>query len=246
MNRDFYISQLKRVRPWTPIKPTEKQNINPLALKTIQKALALSKLELPVGDWCRDELSNNPNIPSEAVKLLNIAIEDEVRHDIALANLRAVCDVPERYDAIADQLIDKANALAEKVSPITVAGTLEASVFFVILPIYRFLGTKPFRTTANDISLDENRHSIVNVQIAADLGYKRNSALNKLRRATVAWLVSDLPYENNPEEKYLSKQFWLNQSDSLYERGKAKGLADTKRGVMYSFFEASNSELPTY
>lgn len=38
----------------------------------------------------------------------------------------------------------------------------------------------------------------------------------------------------------------MNQSDNLYLRGKAEGLADTKRARMPSFFEASNQNLPKY
>ncbi len=46
--------------------------------------------------------------------------------------------------------------------------------------------------------------------------------------------------------KYLNKDFWMAQSDSLYERGKAPGLKDTQRARMPAFFEASNTDLPQY
>jgi hypothetical protein len=48
------------------------------------------------------------------------------------------------------------------------------------------------------------------------------------------------------ENKYLNKDFWLSQSDSLYERGKAPGLKDTQRSRMPAFFEAANTDLPQY
>jgi hypothetical protein len=51
---------------------------------------------------------------------------------------------------------------------------------------------------------------------------------------------------SSSENKYLDKDFWLNQSDSLYERGKAPGLSETKRARMPCFFEASNTDLPQY
>jgi hypothetical protein len=38
----------------------------------------------------------------------------------------------------------------------------------------------------------------------------------------------------------------LSQSDSLYEKGKAPGLSDTKRARMPAFFEAANTDLPQY
>jgi hypothetical protein len=51
---------------------------------------------------------------------------------------------------------------------------------------------------------------------------------------------------SSSENKYLDKDFWLKQSDSLYERGKAPGLSDTQRARMPAFFEASNTDLPQY
>jgi hypothetical protein len=48
------------------------------------------------------------------------------------------------------------------------------------------------------------------------------------------------------QDKYLNKDFWLRQSDSLYASGKAEGLVDTQRSRMPAFFEASNVNLPQY
>ena len=57
------------------------------------------------------------------------------------------------------------------------------------------------------------------------LGLQSTPSLNRLRRATVAW-VMDISVRIN---KYLDRDFWMNQSDSLYARGKAPGLKDTQR-----------------
>jgi hypothetical protein len=48
------------------------------------------------------------------------------------------------------------------------------------------------------------------------------------------------------EDKYLDKQFWLDQSDSLMYAGKAEGLLETKRARVPAFFETSNMDLPSY
>jgi hypothetical protein len=48
------------------------------------------------------------------------------------------------------------------------------------------------------------------------------------------------------DNKYLDKQFWLDQSDSLMYSGKAEGLIETQRARMPAFFETSNSDLPSY
>ena len=79
--------------------------------------------------------------------------------------------------------------------------------------------------------------------VAHDLGLKSTPNLNKLRKATVHWVVDKLGQSQN---KWLDKDFWLKQSDSLYSRGKAEGLADTQRARMPAFFEAPNVNLPQY
>jgi hypothetical protein len=79
--------------------------------------------------------------------------------------------------------------------------------------------------------------------VCSELGLKSTQSLNRLRRATVGWVIDGLKSCSN---KYLDKDFWLAQSDSLYERGRAPGLSDTKRSRMPAFFEASNTDLPQY
>ena len=79
--------------------------------------------------------------------------------------------------------------------------------------------------------------------VCSELQLKSTQSLNRLRRATVGWVVDGL---GNSDNRYLDKDFWLAQSDSLYERGKAPGLSDTQRARMPAFFEASNTDLPQY
>jgi hypothetical protein len=68
--------------------------------------------------------------------------------------------------------------------------------------------------------------------------------LDKLRKATINWIMQ--PLGTNTHSKFLDKNFWLNQSDSLMYQGKAPELFDTKRARMPAFFEHSNENLPQY
>jgi hypothetical protein len=99
------------------------------------------------------------------------------------------------------------------------------------------------RTLAADISRDEQTHVAIHGMVAHDLGLKNTERLNKLRKDTVDWVMNGM---DSPKNKYLNKDFWMNQSNNLYLRGKAEGLAETKRARMPSFFEASNQNLPKY
>jgi hypothetical protein len=242
---DFYTSLSTKRTRWLPIKPNTAQVVKFGAEITLQKALALSKLELPVGNWITEELAKNPNLPPNVIDLLRLNIEDEVRHDEALNNIRVVYAVPKAFDAQVELFIKRADFLANLYSPVTISAVLESSIFFVILPMFRFLGGTAMRTTANDISNDEAIHVSTNVQLAKDLGYRKGKALNTFRAEIMDWLVSDLPYLN-ADSKFLSARFWKDSSSSLYTQGKAESLVDTKRSVLPAFFECNNSNLPMY
>jgi len=241
----FYKKQLNRRRAWDVIDVSPNQKIVEGAEKTISKALAMSQLELPVGQFITDELAKSARyMDTHIVELFKFNVEDEIKHDEALGRLRNVFPVSPEDDAEVAEMVDAAGYLADKYSPITVAGTLEASIFFVLLPMYRFLGGSGFRTVANDISNDENIHVAVNIQMAKDLGYDRGEHLDNFRQQVIEWLTSDLQEES--ENKYLSAYFWRKSSDNLYNAGKAPQLKDTRRAVMPSFFERDNRDLPKY
>ena len=128
--------------------------------------------------------------------------------------------------------------------PVLKAVVLERSVFFVLLPIFRFLGDTGLRTTSADISRDEQTHVAANTLICEELGLKSDPQLNKLRRATVAWVLQSL--QGEAAHKHLSSNFWMASSDSLYTRGKAEGLLSTRASRMPAFFETANQNLPQY
>ena len=167
---------------------------------------------------------------------------DEDKHDLGF---QYVCKA-HGTDPVAEQMatVIRRAWIEAPEHPILKASILERSVFFVMLPAYRFLGDIGMRSLSADISRDEVQHVKIHAMCAHDLGLKTTTRLDKLRKATVDWIMSDLPDDH--KNKYLSKNFWMNQSDSLYTRGLAAGLAETQRSRMPSFFEASNVNLPQY
>ena len=83
-----------------------------------------------------------------------------------------------------------------------------------------------------------------NTLVCEALGLKSDKTLNNLRRASVAWTLQSLKGES--DNKHLSSNFWLASSDSLYDRGKAEGLTETRASRMPAFFETNNVNLPQY
>jgi hypothetical protein len=181
-----------------------------------------------------------PTTPGVREALLSNQLDEE-RHDQALNYVVAAHGSNDKYEVEAKHILKAWLEAPEH--PILKAAILERSVFFVILPFFRFNGDVGLRTTAADISRDEQTHVAIHSMVCSELGLKSTPSLNRLRRATVGWVVEGLKADTN---KYLNKDFWLSQSDSLYERGKAPGLSDTQRARMPAFFEAANTDLPQY
>ena len=99
------------------------------------------------------------------------------------------------------------------------------------------------RTTSADISRDEQIHVATNSLVCAELGLTPSQSLDKLRKATINWVMQPLGQNT---DKYLDKKFWLDSSDRLMYEGKAPELAATKSARMPAFFEHSNVNLPQY
>lgn len=235
-----YVSLLEKKRFWTPIAFTAGETLSG-GEATLEKALALSCLEMDVKSFLIDAADKDLPDTIGVREILLSNAEDEDRHDLALRYAKAAHPVAAETEAEAAK-IQKAWEQLD-LHPIVKAAFLERSVFFVILPIYRFLGDIGLRTTAADISRDETIHTASHSMVAHDIGAGPSRQLNALRRATVDWLVSDL---NTDENRFLSKDFWLKQSDDLFSRGIAPDLVETRRSRMPAFFEAPNTSLPSY
>jgi hypothetical protein len=227
-------------RKWTPTQVKAGRLVDG-SEGSIRRALALRCLELPVADFLRAAMKGDLPSTKGVREALESNVKDEQRHDLAFEYAVNVHGSHPQSEQEAGRILDAWMEAPEH--PILKAAILERSVFFVLLPFYRFNGDIGLRTIAADISGDERVHVSSHSLVAAELGLKSTPNLNRLRRATVAWVMDGLKSDSN---KYLDKDFWISQSDSLYERGKAPGLSDTQRARMPAFFEASNTDLPQY
>ena len=235
-----YLKIMSRKRSWTPVAVDKGQVIDG-AEDTLKRCLALRTLELPVKEMLQQglerELPDDPGI----IPALRSNQSDEDKHDRALQFIVDVHGVDERAEREAERI--RKAWLSDPSHPILKTAILERSVFFVLLPFFRFNGDMGIRTVASDISRDEQTHTLIHAMVAHDLGEKTTPALDKLRKATVHWAMDQLGVSDN---KYLNKDFWLRASDNLYHQGKATELVETQRARMPAFFEASNVNLPKY
>tara|TARA_Y100000401_G_scaffold55883_1_gene44200 strand:+ start:4093 stop:4824 length:732 start_codon:yes stop_codon:yes gene_type:complete len=236
-----YIHLHERKRTWTPVQVDAGRLLDG-GEEVIQRALALRCLEIPVGDFIQDAMKGDlPDIKG-CKELLESNVQDEIKHDIALNYAAEVHKVPTKFEKEAAHICKTWLELDRH--PVLKAVVLERSVFFVLLPIFRFLGDTGLRTTSADISRDEQTHVAANTLVCEELGLKSDKTLNNLRRATIAWCLQSLKGES--DHKHLSGNFWLASSDSLYTRGKAEGLIETRASRMPAFFETSSVNLPQY
>ena len=234
-----YLSVVSRKRKWTPVA-VDKGQVTEGSEDSIFRALALRCLELPVKEFLQQGLEKElPSTPG-VVEALQSNQQDEDRHDQAFEYIVQAHGSDPKAEREAKHILK--SWLDAPEHPILKAAILERSVFFVLLPFYRNVGDIGMRTTAADISRDEQTHVAIHHMVCKELGLQSTSNLDRLRRATVAWVMDGL----EGSSKWLNKDFWISQSDSLYSRGKADGLADTQRARMPAFFEASNVNLPMY
>jgi len=237
MRKHPYQQLLERKRTWTPVK-VSKGFIKDEAVDVIRRALSVRHMEVPVGNFIQEALTE---IPKASRELLESNVKDEIRHDIALNYAIDAHGADEKAEAEALRIRDAWTAHPDHT--ILKALVAEKAIFFVILPMFRFLGDSGLRTISQDISRDETVHVASNSLVSLELGLKPSPSLDKLRKATINWVLEPL---GRSEDRYLNKQFWLDQSDNLMYAGKAEGFSDTKRARMPAFFETSNSDLPSY
>ena len=239
MRKHPYDKLLDRKRKWSPVQPT-KGELKKGAEETIKRALSIRHMELPVGSFIREGLEKS--VPSNARKLLESNVEDEERHDLALGYIADVHNGNDKDEKEGKLLRDA--WISHPDHTITKALVAERAVFFVLLPFFRFNGDAALRTVSADISRDEQIHVGTNSLVCAELGLRPSTSLDKLRKATINWVME--PLGTNTYDKYLDKKFWLDASDRLMYEGKAPEFSDTKRARMPAFFEHANTNLPKY
>ena len=234
-----YQKLIERKRTWTPVQ-IEAGDLKPGSEEVILRALAMRHMELPVGDFIANSLKGD--VPEAAREILQMNIKDEENHDRALNYAVRAHPIPEKLDQEALRITKAWEDHPDHT--IAKAMVAERSIFFCLLPLFRFCGDAGLRTTSADISRDEQVHVATNSLVCRELGLDVSPSLNKLRVATIEWVFQ--PLQNANADRFLSKKFWRQQSDDLFEKGKADGFSQTRSARMPAFFEHSNVNLPSY
>ena len=239
MRKHPYDKLMDRKRKWSPVKPTAGK-FKDGSEDTIRRALAARHMELPVGSFIKEGLEKD--VPDNARKLLTDNVKDEERHDLALQYIVDAHGADENAEKEAKLIRDA--WIAHPDHTVTKALVAERAIFFVLLPMFRFNGDAALRTVSADISRDEQIHVGTNTLVCSELGLSPSPSLDKLRKATINWVVQ--PLGINTTCKYLDKKFWLDVSDRLMYEGRAPELISTKTARMPAFFEHANTNLPQY
>ena len=234
-----YDKLMARKRKWTPVKPVAGQ-CKEGAEETIYRALALRHMELPVGDFITDALASEvPESPERYSSQMYGMKRTTTWHLVTSPMLTALM---KRLKAEALALREAWTSHPDHT--VLKAMVAERAIFFVLLPFFRFNGDAAMRTTSADISRDEQIHVATNSLVCSELGLNISPSLDKLRKATINWVMQPLQ-AGNPD-KFLDKKFWLDSSDRLMYEGKAPELSATRSARMPAFFEHSNVNLPQY
>ena len=239
MRKTPYENLISRRRTWTPVKTTAGE-LKHGAEETIYRALAIRHMELPVGAFITEGLEKT--VPDSARELLELNVKDEEKHDLALGYIANSIGTEPTAEAEALKLRSAWEEHPDHT--ITKALVAERAIFFVLLPFFRYNGDSGLRTVSADISRDEQIHVATNSLVCRELGLSPSNSLDKLRKATINWILQ--PLGNCTYDRYLNKKFWLDSSDNLMYQGKAPELVATKSARMPAFFEHSNANLPQY
>jgi hypothetical protein len=234
-----YDKLFERKRKWSPVQTTAGK-LREGSEEAIYRALAVRCLELPVGSFIEEGLEKD--IPEPARKLLISNVKDEDNHDLALGYIANALGVDEKAEKEALRLRDA--WVSHPDHTVVKALVAERAIFFVLLPFNRFNGDAGLRTVSADISRDEQIHVACNSLVCSELGLTWSPSLDKLRKATIQWIME--PLGRNTEDKYLDRKFWTDSSDRLMYEGKAPELSQTKNARMPAFFEHANTNLPKY
>ena len=239
MRKTPYQKLIDRRRTWTPVQTTAGE-LKHGAEETIYRALAIRHMELPVGAFIKEGLEKD--VPEHARTLLELNVEDELKHDLALGYIANSIGTDPTAESEALKLRSAWESHPDHT--ITKALVAERAIFFVLLPFFRFNGDAGLRTVSADISRDEQIHVATNTLVCRELGLHASSSLDKLRKATINWILQ--PLGTNTYDKYLDKKFWLDASDRLMYEGKAPEFSETKAARVPAFFEHANTNLPQY
>ena len=218
-----YDKLMARKRKWTPVKPVAgicKEG----AEETIHRALALRHMELPVGDFINDALSTD--VPSKAREILVSNVRDEENHDLALGYIADAYGIDEKAEAEAMASFGT-HGLHILITQYSKPWLLSVQFSSYCCPSLDLTVTRLMRTTSADISRDEQIHVATNSLVCSELGLSISPSLDKLRKATINWVMQ--PLSNTNPDQFLTKNFWTKSSDNLMYNGNAPELFATRR-----------------
>lgn len=240
---DFYGMLLSERRDWTPTEILAQAllTIKYGVPELIEKVIALSLcLELPVGAWIGAAGTvENSRIPESARRLLLSNIKDESRHERQFKLAAIAHPVREHIQHEAETWADEWIMLP--VHTLVKAKDLELGIFLIAQALLRFFGSPALDRMAVDISEDEWRHCRTNLSLCEHLNLVTSLELNMLRKATMAWLVSDLTYPD------FDCGFWMRQSDKMIYENEAPEMETLFNwSITNAFFEVGNNRLANY
>jgi hypothetical protein len=180
---------IAKKRSWQAV-PVDQGKLVDGSEETIFRALALRHLELPVKDFLQQGLEKDLPSTLGVVEALRSNQDDEERHDQALNYVAAAHGMDETAEKEVMNILKAWNE--HPAHPILKASVLERSLFFVILPFFRFNGDVGIRTVSADISRDEITHVGVHSLVARELNEDAGQSLNQLRRSTALWIFDKL------------------------------------------------------
>ena len=96
-----YEKLIARKRKWSPVQ-MEAGKLKEGAEEVVRRALALRHMELPVGDFILEGLEKG--VPDAARKLLEMNVDDERNHDLALGFAASSIGTDEKAEAEAFRL----------------------------------------------------------------------------------------------------------------------------------------------
>ena len=198
MRKTPYQKLIDRRRKWTPVQTTPGE-LKHGAEETIYRALAIRHMELPVGAFIKEGLEKD--VPEHARTLLELNVEDELKHDLALGYIANSIGTEPQAESEALRLRSAWEQHPDHT--ITKALVAERAIFFVLLPFFRFNGDAGLRTVSADISRDEQIHVATNSLVCRELGLFHSPSLDKLRKATINWILQ--PLGINTYDRYLEK-----------------------------------------
>lgn len=239
--KDFYTQLLSERQSWIPVPlPLEPFKSEEYGVpEVVERALALSVLEMPVGQYIGEATKKELSLPKSAIALLKSNIKDESIHDRQFQLAMQSYPVRERLKIEAEAIAQEWNQHPDHT--LSKAKELETAILLITQSIIRFFGGQSLDRMASDISQDEWRHLQTNWSVCEELSLQSSPSLLRLATETLDWVVSGLSYPKT------DANFWHQQSKIMVEDGEAPEMESLFNWTpRIAFFEVENSRISFY